>query len=348
MMAPPSPLYWKQRALTAEEPLNRGVLLVLTDAEERGLFGAQAFFNEAPEAAGLAVVLNYESSGSRGAAGVLRTSTANDILMTAYQATATPPTGNSLSNEVFKRMPNDMDFSVVNRHALSGKDKGLAGIDFTFADERSHYHTPNDNIANLDLRTLQHHGNSMLPQVRTLISIDTLTPGDHPLVYSDPYGVWLQWPAPIQPWLVAAAAFICAIAAILQKLSPIQLLRSSGVSTAIIITFCAAGFAVFQFIKWQNGTMPNWPANLVGFRLSLVGIPFLSATLLLMWLQRWTDPTTLLFAGWLWWLILTAALTLYMPEAANSFIMALLPVCFLPIASANSRIGFGRGEHLSF
>ncbi|MFT7243495.1 MAG: hypothetical protein ACI82A_000839 [Candidatus Azotimanducaceae bacterium] len=320
------------RALKAEAPLNYGVLLVITDGEEPGLLGAEAFFNEAPEAADIAVVLNYEGSGSQGVVRVLRTSPINDVLMDAYQAIGSPPIGNSLSNEIFKRMPNDTDFSVVTRQVTVSKV--MAGIDFAFADERSHYHTPNDNIENLDLRTLQHQGNSMLPLVRTLISNDTLTPSAQPLVYTDPYGVWLQWPVQVQPWLVAIAALSWTIAVFFQELSPLRLLRSSGVSVGILIVSCTAGLAAFQLIEWQNGAMPNWPANLIGFRLSLFVIPMLTTALLLLWLQRWTDPLALLFAGWLWWLIFTAALTFYVPDAAIIFVMALLPACLLLAISA--------------
>ena len=62
-------------------------------------------------------------------------------------------------------MPNDTDFSVVMR-------AGVDGMDFAFAGERYHYHSPNDNLENIDLGTIQHHGENMLPLTRTLADMD--------------------------------------------------------------------------------------------------------------------------------------------------------------------------------
>jgi len=57
---------------------------------------------------------------------VLRTSGLNGNFIKAFQAEIDYPRGASLINEIFKRMPNDTDFSVV-QHA------NTPGIDFAFA-----------------------------------------------------------------------------------------------------------------------------------------------------------------------------------------------------------------------
>jgi hypothetical protein len=100
------------------------------------------------------VVRNYERSGSKGIVRFLRTSDQNDERLSAHLKIADPVRGNSLSNDIFKWIPNDTDFSVVNR-------RGINRIDSSFTEERSHYHMPNDNLMNLNLSALQHHGNSM-------------------------------------------------------------------------------------------------------------------------------------------------------------------------------------------
>ena len=73
--------------------------------------------------------------------------------------------GQAVTKEIFKRMPNDTDFSVSLR-------ANIPGIDFAFSGERNHYHTPNDSLENLDIRTIQHHGENILTTSKGLLSSD--------------------------------------------------------------------------------------------------------------------------------------------------------------------------------
>jgi Zn-dependent M28 family amino/carboxypeptidase len=147
------------RALALEAPFENSIILLFTDAEEMGLIGAEGFYNQHPLAKKIKLVLDFEGSGTTGQSMVLRTTDANELMLNSLASETSSPFGFSLGNEIFKRMPNDTDFSVVQR-------AGIAGIDFAFAAERNHYHTPNDNTDNLDLSTIQHHGENMLPQTR--------------------------------------------------------------------------------------------------------------------------------------------------------------------------------------
>ena len=108
---------------------------------------------------------------------VLRTTDGNELLMNTLASETSSAFGFSFANEIFKRMPNDTDFSVVQR-------AGISGIDFAFAGERNHYHTPNDNTENLDLATIQHHGENMLPLTRELANNKSLNLGEH-VVYAE-------------------------------------------------------------------------------------------------------------------------------------------------------------------
>ncbi|MBT4619342.1 MAG: M20/M25/M40 family metallo-hydrolase, partial [Gammaproteobacteria bacterium] len=160
------------RALALEAPFEHSIMLLFTDAEEMGLIGAEGFFNQHPLAKKIKLVLDFEGSGTTGQSMVLRTTDANELLMNTLASQTASPFGVSFANEIFKRMPNDTDFSVVQR-------AGISGIDFAFAGERNHYHTPNDNTENLDLATIQHHGENMLPLARELASNKSLNLGEH-------------------------------------------------------------------------------------------------------------------------------------------------------------------------
>jgi hypothetical protein len=171
------------RALQLEAPLRHSIMLLFTDAEEIGLVGAEAFFQQHPLAANVALVLNFEGSGTSGGSLVLRTTQANELLIKTLAQETSAPYGFSFASEIFKRMPNDTDFSVVQR-------AGIAGIDFAFAGERNHYHSPNDTTGNIDLRTIQHHGENMLPLVRSLANADLSNLGGHMVFGGGMYGVW--------------------------------------------------------------------------------------------------------------------------------------------------------------
>jgi Zn-dependent M28 family amino/carboxypeptidase len=62
------------RALTQGSPLRNDVVVLLTDGEEDGLFGARAFARDDPLRGRPAVVLNLEARGVSGPSMLIRTS----------------------------------------------------------------------------------------------------------------------------------------------------------------------------------------------------------------------------------------------------------------------------------
>ena len=62
------------RVLQLDAPYNYPIMLLLTDAEENGLIGAEAFFNQHPLAKDVGIVINIEGSGTSGGSMVFRTS----------------------------------------------------------------------------------------------------------------------------------------------------------------------------------------------------------------------------------------------------------------------------------
>ncbi|HEX7286794.1 MAG TPA: M20/M25/M40 family metallo-hydrolase [Candidatus Angelobacter sp.] len=139
------------RVLQSLPRLKRDVVFLFTDGEELGLLGAQAFVAEHPQAANAGVVMNFEARGTRGPAILFETSNQNGALMQGVSRTVRSPVANSLSYEIYKRLPNDTDFSVFKR-------AGYPGLNFAFIDEVVHYHTLMDSGQNLDPGSLQHEG----------------------------------------------------------------------------------------------------------------------------------------------------------------------------------------------
>lgn len=144
------------RVLKLRQSKPRNTLMFLfSDGEEAGLLGAQAFVNDATATANVRAVFDFEARGSTGESILFQTGPRSANLTRNYLSNASHPFGNSLGAAVYNLLPNDTDFSVFKR-------KGFAGLDFAFIGGVQNYHTALDSPANLDPRTLQHHGSNIL------------------------------------------------------------------------------------------------------------------------------------------------------------------------------------------
>jgi hypothetical protein len=139
------------RALKASAPLKNDVIFLATDGEEVGLLGATAFVQQHPWAKDVGVVLNFEARGDHGPSIMFQTSDENGWLIEEFAKTVPRPVANSLAADIYKLLPNDTDFTVFKR-------AGMNGLNFAYIEGAASYHSSLDNMANLDARSLQHHG----------------------------------------------------------------------------------------------------------------------------------------------------------------------------------------------
>jgi peptidase M28-like protein len=139
------------RALKASAPLKNDVIFLATDGEEVGLLGAAAFVQQHPWAKDVGVVLNFEARGDHGPSIMFQTSDENGWLIEEFAKTVPRPVANSLAADIYKLIPNDTDFTVFKR-------AGMNGLNFAYIEGSASYHSSLDNMANLDARSLQHHG----------------------------------------------------------------------------------------------------------------------------------------------------------------------------------------------
>jgi len=311
------------RAIRANGGFRHPVLLVLTDAEEMGLLGAEAFFDRHPLAEDIGVLLNVEGAGTRGPSLVLRTSMANAWYMNSYRAVAAQPAGTSLANEIFKRMPNDTDFSVAMR-------AGVPGIDFSFAMERNHYHTPNDSPANLDPRTVQHHGDNLFPLALELANSDLAGDHDGHVVYAAAYGFWAQWPDAGSAALLGLTALLLCAAAWRADVTLLQLALTSTLLPALVLALGGALVHLsFAQLERASGTIVSWPAHAWPFRLVIWTGMFLPALLIGALLQRRVSLDAWLLGGWCFIWLLSLSLYILAPDAVPALLLPLVPAAVL-------------------
>jgi hypothetical protein len=148
------------RAIAVGSPLRRTVIVVLSDGEEAGLLGADAFARQHPLAATVRGVVNVDSRGSGGPSAMFETSAGNGWIVEVLARHVDRPVTSSLFYEIYRRMPNDTDFTAVKDHAH--------GLNFANIAKVERYHTSLDSFDNADPRTLQHHGDQALAMVRAL------------------------------------------------------------------------------------------------------------------------------------------------------------------------------------
>jgi hypothetical protein len=154
------------RALRTGEPLRNDVIVLFTDAEEVGLLGARAFVDQHPWISDVAVVLSFEMRGSSGPSIMLETGDANGWTLRALQELDPAPVyANSLSVEIYARMPNDTDFTPF-------KEAGKQGLNFAAIGNGRVYHQATDTPENLSESTLQHHGLRALAALRHFGRVD--------------------------------------------------------------------------------------------------------------------------------------------------------------------------------
>jgi len=143
-----------------QEQLTRRVIFLFSDGEEPGLIGAFDFANNDPLFGEVTSLVNLEARGSRGPAIFFETNQPNADAIAAYAA-APRPIANSVMADVYALLSNSSDVTVLTR-------PGLDVINVAILDGLEDYHTPQDNIASQDLRSVQHMGDVALAVTRRL------------------------------------------------------------------------------------------------------------------------------------------------------------------------------------
>jgi hypothetical protein len=190
------------RALKASQPLRNDVIALFSDAEELGTLGAKAFVYQHAWASKVGVVFNFDARGTSGPVIMFETSDKNGWLIKEFGKAAPHPTANSLAQAIYWLMPNNTDFTVF-------KDAGIAGLNFAYIAGLNHYHSPLDNMTNLDHRSLQHQGATALALTRHFGNLDLTSMAHENEVYFDVLNAMLV--SYSERWVVPLAVLVCSI-----------------------------------------------------------------------------------------------------------------------------------------
>ena len=141
------------------------VIALITDGEEAGLLGANAFLQNAALKTRVGVVVNVEARGTKGPSLLFQTSPGDGKLIDLYAAHVPVYGTSSLYAEIYKFLPNDTDLTLFIHD-------GIPSFNFAFADNVRYYHSPFDLRRNLSKATLQMHGDNLLGVVTGLEQTD--------------------------------------------------------------------------------------------------------------------------------------------------------------------------------
>lgn len=140
------------------------LVLFITDGEEYGLLGAQ-YHAENNDLSDIGVVLNYEARGAEGPGIAFEWSENNAWLVAEMAKCYERPIANSLSYEIYKRMPNASDFTIF-------REQDVPGINHAFIDGFSYYHHPQDDLDHVSMNSIQHTGENMYLAAKHFVNFD--------------------------------------------------------------------------------------------------------------------------------------------------------------------------------
>jgi hypothetical protein len=313
------------RALQAGPPLGHDVIALFSDGEEGGLLGAEAFAQGHPWAEDVTQVLNFEARGTRGPSLMFETGADNLWLIRRFAAAVPHPMAASYSYEVYRRLPNDTDYSVF-------RSRGIDGLNFAHIHGAVGYHTQEDSVARVDAGSLQHHGESALALARELSASDLAAganaQGD--AVYFNPWGsffVWFpaSWVLPLLVVLVLASLVVLALG--VRRRRPGLGGLAGGlafwvVSVALVGLVGAFARALifpvpYDFRIWGDASSFAW--GLFGWALVALGL----AAALYVLGRRWVSAAGTAAGGLLLWLVVTVVASLAAPGASYLFLIPL-------------------------
>ena len=312
------------RALTLSQHRN-DVVVLITDAEEWGLLGADAFVRErAGTLREPVTVINHEARGTSGRPSLFRTNGP----MTPALATMPVPEAESMSDTLFELVPNNTDFTRF-------KQAGWLGTDSAVIVGGHYYHSPHDDLAHADESSLQHMGEATLAMSTYLADRDLAEQAAQParVVTTAPWGL-LTMP----PWAVAPLAGVGLVFALItvgiarrrREVSIARVLGGAIVAAVAIVVAAVVGYGVWQLALMID---PAAASAVIGepvrpelYSLTEAGVA--AAVLVTVWImcRRRPGHRGLALGGMVLAAVITVATALWSPGFASSMVV--------PIAAA--------------
>ena len=311
------------RALKAGPLPKRDIIAPFTDGEEIGLIGGKIFVGQSrggwgeghPWMADVGLVLNFDAAGNRGPCCLFETSGQNGWLIREFARGDPVAIGNSLLPVVYRMTGGNTD---LNNFLTAD----VPGLNFLFFEGKECYHTPLDNSANLDARSLQNQGLNALSLARHFGNLDQDDPRHPDAIYFNPVGHWfIYYPASwAKPLAIAAALLYFGILLLAWRSGRVKAGETAVGFLAFPLALAlgtVAAWGVWWLLKRARAET-EWETHgglVAGFLVGVGLIVFISLYALLF--KKVTVPA-LDLGGLAWGIVLTVASAWILP--AGSFI----------------------------
>jgi len=194
------------RVLGAKTNRRHSLMVLVTDAEEAGLMGAAGLTADREVMDRVQAYVNVEAVGSSGTAMLFETGPGNAWIVKPWARRAPHPAGASYALEIYRRLPNDTDFSILARHDIPGLNFGLIGDSYA-------YHTARDTPDRLADAALRRSGENVVTTMEALDARDLTARSTSDATYFDVGQTSaISW-GPATAWLLALAALISGVLA---------------------------------------------------------------------------------------------------------------------------------------
>ncbi|KGK32096.1 M28 family peptidase [Cellulophaga sp. E6(2014)] len=301
------------------------IIILLSDAEELGLNGADLFVNNHPWSKDVGLVLNFEARGSGGPSYMLiETNRGNSTLIKEFtKANPDYPVANSLVYSIYKMLPNDTDLTIFR------EDGDIEGLNFAFIDDHYDYHTAKDTYERLDKKTLAHQGSYLMPLLHhfseaNLTNLKSLSDYNY---FNVPFFKLVSYPFDwVWPLFFIALLLFTVLTIYGFKKKSLDLKNSFLSFVPLLITILING--IVGYFSWTvlKSIYPQYQDILHGFTYN--GYTYITAFVLFSLAVcffvyhkfRKINTAAILVGPLVFWLALCAGLTAYLP-GANFFII---------------------------
>ena len=297
------------------------IIILISDAEELGLNGADLFVDKHEWLKDVGLVLNFEARGSGGPSYMLmETNKGNSKLISEFIA-ANPefPVANSLAYSIYKMLPNDTDLTVFR------EEGDVEGFNFAFIDDHFDYHTAMDNYERLDRKTLAHQGSYLMPLLIHFSNADltNLKSLDDNVYFNVPFFKMVSYPFTwIMPMLTIAIIFfiILLISGFKKKvLKGKDILKGFIPVLFTLVINGIVGYYSWTFLKWVypayrdilHGFTYNGHAYILAFTLFSLGTCFYAY-----YKFKVIKTANLLVAPFIIWILICGLVAIYLKGAA--------------------------------
>ncbi len=317
------------RAIRAGTPLHNDLIFVFADGEEVGMLGARAFATEHPWAKDVKLAINFEASGSRGAAVMYITSRNNQRLISEFIKAVPYPRMTSFSPAFWGLLPGAQIGCDLEEYIA----RGSGGFGFYYGGDTPAYHTQRDNVTEIDRRSIQHNGSYSLSLLKHFGNLDlkTLTATQNAVYFNILPNVVVHYPeAQVLPLaMVTSILFIAVIWLGFRA----RRLTFTGISVgAIAFLLSAIGVTILAILGWwlMRSLNPSLQVFLIGnYQANLYHLGFVVLTVATMmaiytWLYRRFQMDDLAMGALVVWLLLTIASSAWLPGASYLFAIPLL------------------------